>query len=97
MAEGLGEPQGGDAQRLRARRPAGRPGGRPGRRSIATAFAGSPESLAVRLPGRRLGDPPEGEAGLGAAGVEPGGDWYVQAGAGMGQVLRIADQKRATR
>jgi tungstate transport system substrate-binding protein len=30
-----------------------------------------------------------------AAGIEPGGDWYVQAGAGMAQVLRMADQKRA--
>src|SRR5262249_5599386 len=27
--------------------------------------------------------------------VEPQGDWYVRAGAGMGQVLRMADQKRA--
>jgi tungstate transport system substrate-binding protein len=27
--------------------------------------------------------------------IEPRGDWYVQAGAGMGQVLRMADQKRA--
>src|SRR5205807_249023 len=29
------------------------------------------------------------------AGIEPRGDWYVRAGAGMGQVLRMADQKRA--
>ena len=29
------------------------------------------------------------------AGVEPAGDWYVRAGAGMGQVLRMADQERA--
>ncbi len=27
--------------------------------------------------------------------IEPHGDWYIQAGAGMGQVLRMADQKRA--
>src|SRR5262249_20310809 len=27
--------------------------------------------------------------------VEPQGEWYVRAGAGMGQVLRMADQKRA--
>jgi tungstate transport system substrate-binding protein len=27
--------------------------------------------------------------------IEPQGDWYIQAGAGMGQVLRMADQKRA--
>lgn len=29
------------------------------------------------------------------AGVEPAGDWCVRAGAGMGQVLRMADQERA--
>jgi len=29
------------------------------------------------------------------AGVEPRGDWYVAAGAGMGQVLRMAGEKRA--
>jgi tungstate transport system substrate-binding protein len=30
-----------------------------------------------------------------AAGVTPKGDWYVEAGAGMGQVLRMAAEKRA--
>jgi tungstate transport system substrate-binding protein len=29
------------------------------------------------------------------AGIEPKGDWYVRAGAGMGQVLRMAGEKRA--
>jgi tungstate transport system substrate-binding protein len=29
------------------------------------------------------------------ANTEPQGDWYVRAGAGMGHVLRMADQKRA--
>jgi tungstate transport system substrate-binding protein len=29
------------------------------------------------------------------AGVEPAGEWYLRAGAGMGQVLRMADQERA--
>jgi tungstate transport system substrate-binding protein len=29
------------------------------------------------------------------AGIEPQGDWYVRAGAGMGQVLRMADERRA--
>jgi tungstate transport system substrate-binding protein len=28
-------------------------------------------------------------------GTEPAGDWYIRAGAGMGQVLRMASQKRA--
>jgi len=27
--------------------------------------------------------------------IEPQGDWYIQAGAGMGHVLHMADQKRA--
>ncbi len=29
------------------------------------------------------------------AGIKPGGDWYVRAGAGMGPVLRMANEKRA--
>ena len=29
------------------------------------------------------------------AGLEPEGDWYISAGAGMGDVLKIADEKRA--
>jgi tungstate transport system substrate-binding protein len=29
------------------------------------------------------------------AGIEPGGDWYVRAGAGMAQVLRMASENRA--
>lgn len=29
------------------------------------------------------------------AGLQPRGDWYIQAGAGMADALRIADQKRA--
>jgi tungstate transport system substrate-binding protein len=29
------------------------------------------------------------------AGIEPQGDWYLRAGAGMGQVLRMASEKRA--
>lgn len=28
-------------------------------------------------------------------GIEPKGDWYIRAGAGMGQVLRMANEKRA--
>jgi tungstate transport system substrate-binding protein len=30
-----------------------------------------------------------------AAGIEPRGDWYLSAGAGMGQTLRIASEKKA--
>ena len=30
-----------------------------------------------------------------AAGVEPGGSWYVETGQGMGETLTIADQKQA--
>jgi tungstate transport system substrate-binding protein len=29
------------------------------------------------------------------AGIEPAGDWYIRAGTGMGQVLRMASQKHA--
>jgi tungstate transport system substrate-binding protein len=29
------------------------------------------------------------------AGIEPAGDWYIRAGAGMGQVLRMANEKHA--
>ncbi|HLJ94042.1 MAG TPA: substrate-binding domain-containing protein [Gemmataceae bacterium] len=29
------------------------------------------------------------------AGIEPKGDWYLRAGAGMGQVLRMANERRA--
>lgn len=30
-----------------------------------------------------------------SAGIEPSGQWYVEAGAGMGDVLKIADEKQA--
>lgn len=30
-----------------------------------------------------------------AAGIEPAGDWYISAGAGMGDVLKMADEKQA--
>ncbi len=30
-----------------------------------------------------------------AAGIEPAGDWYVEAGAGMGDVLKMADEMQA--
>lgn len=30
-----------------------------------------------------------------SAGLAPAGDWYIQAGAGMGQALRLADEKQA--
>jgi len=30
-----------------------------------------------------------------ASGIEPGGDWYLKAGAGMAQALRLASEKRA--
>ena len=29
------------------------------------------------------------------AGIEPEGDWYISAGSGMGDVLKIADEKKA--
>lgn len=30
-----------------------------------------------------------------AAGIEPAGDWYISAGSGMGDVLKMADEKQA--
>lgn len=30
-----------------------------------------------------------------ASGIEPAGDWYISAGAGMGDVLKMADEKQA--
>ena len=30
-----------------------------------------------------------------SASIEPAGDWYVSAGAGMGDVLKMADEKQA--
>jgi tungstate transport system substrate-binding protein len=76
--------------------PAADPGGLRGTPSIAAAFARIAE---LRLPFVSRGD----ESGTHRkelmvwrrAGVEPRGDWYIRAGAGMGQVLRMADQERA--
>jgi len=54
-----------------------------------------PDGLALRLPRRPLRNPPEGAGLWKAAGVVPGGDWYVESGQGMGATLTIASEKRA--
>jgi tungstate transport system substrate-binding protein len=67
-----------------------------GERSVAEAFA---RIAGTRSPFVSRGD----ESGTHQkekqvwrqAKIEPQGDWYIQAGAGMGSVLRMTDQKRA--
>src|SRR5262245_18820537 len=72
------------------------PAGVKGLKSITAAFArlaaqGSP--FVSR--GDESGTHQKEKAIWRQAGVEPRGDWYVRAGAGMGQVLRLASEKRA--
>jgi tungstate transport system substrate-binding protein len=72
------------------------PAGLRGQTSIAEAFAKMARSQSAFI--SRSDDSGTHQKELEvwrAAGIEPGGDWYVQAGAGMAQVLRMADQKRA--
>jgi tungstate transport system substrate-binding protein len=76
--------------------PKGDPAKVKGEKSAAEAFA---RIAGTRLPFVSRGD----ESGTHQkekqvwrqAKIEPQGDWYIRAGAGMGQVLRMADQKRA--
>ena len=57
-----------------------------------------PEPLPLRLQGRRLRDAPEGAGRSGAGpGCEPAGDWYMRAGAGMGQALAWPTRSGPTR
>jgi tungstate transport system substrate-binding protein len=76
--------------------PADDPAGVKGQASVAEAFAriarrGSP--FVSR--GDESGTHQKEKAVWHEAGVEPHGDWYLRAGAGMGQVLRLASEKRA--
>jgi tungstate transport system substrate-binding protein len=50
---------------------------------------------AIHLARRRSGTHEKETALWKAAGVAPSGPWYVSAGLGMGQVLQMADEKRA--
>jgi tungstate transport system substrate-binding protein len=77
----------------------GPPGDPAGVRGLASAAGAFVRIAAARAPFVSRGD----ESGTHAAekavwrqaGVEPRGGWYVSAGAGMAQVLRLASEKRA--
>jgi tungstate transport system substrate-binding protein len=76
--------------------PADDPAGAKGKTSVAgamAAIAGSRSTFVSR--GDDSGTHQKEKQVWKAAGVEPGGDWYVETGSGMAQVLRMADQKRA--
>jgi tungstate transport system substrate-binding protein len=67
-----------------------------GSSSIAEAFGKIAEGLSPFISrGDDSGTHQKERMIWGSARIEPRGDWYVVAGAGMGQVLGMADQKRA--
>src|SRR5262249_11726661 len=67
-----------------------------GLRSISSAFARIADAQAPFVSrGDESGTHKKELAVWREARTEPGGAWYVRAGAGMAQVLRMADQKRA--
>jgi tungstate transport system substrate-binding protein len=72
------------------------PAGLRGETSIAEAFAKTARSRAPFVSrGDESGTHQKEMEVWRVAGIEPGGAWYIRAGAGMAQVLRMADQKRA--
>jgi tungstate transport system substrate-binding protein len=72
------------------------PAGVKGQASAAAAFARIARARAPFVSrGDESGTHQKEKAVWRAAGIEPGGDWYVRAGGGMGQVLRMATEKRA--
>jgi tungstate transport system substrate-binding protein len=76
--------------------PAADPAGVKGIKSAAEAFtriAGHSAPFVSR--GDESGTHQKERAVWKQAGIAPQGDWYIRAGAGMGPVLRLADQKRA--
>ncbi len=76
--------------------PAADPAGIKGMKSAVEAFtriARQPARFVSR--GDESGTHQKERAIWKQAGIAPQGDWYLQAGAGMGPVLRLADQKRA--
>jgi tungstate transport system substrate-binding protein len=76
--------------------PAADPADVRGRASAAEAFARIARAEAPFVSrGDESGTHAREKAVWRQAGVEPNGDWYVRAGAGMGQVLRMASEKRA--
>jgi tungstate transport system substrate-binding protein len=72
------------------------PAGVKGQKSIAEAFARiAARGAAFVSRGDESGTHVKEKAIWRRAGVEPRGAWYIRAGAGMGQVLRLASEKRA--
>ncbi len=72
------------------------PAGVKGQASIAEAFtriAGTRSPFVSR--GDESGTHAKERAVWRQAGISPEGDWYIRAGAGMGHVLRLANEKRA--
>jgi tungstate transport system substrate-binding protein len=76
--------------------PAADPAGVKGQKQIAQAFRRVAEKQAPFVSrGDESGTHQKERAIWKEARGEPKGDWYLRAGAGMGQVLRIADEKKA--
>jgi tungstate transport system substrate-binding protein len=76
--------------------PATDPAGVKGEKSVAAVFARIAEHKATFISrGDESGTHVKEKSIWKKAGVEPSGDWYVRAGAGMGQVLRMASEKKA--
>jgi tungstate transport system substrate-binding protein len=76
--------------------PPGDPAGVKGQASIAEAFARIAQCGAAFVSrGDESGTHQKEKAVWREAGIDPHGDWYLRAGAGMGQVLRLASEKRA--
>jgi tungstate transport system substrate-binding protein len=76
--------------------PAADPAGIGGGRDAAAAFRQLAEKRAAFVSrGDGSGTHTKEQALFAAAGVEAAGDWYIEAGQGMGATLRIADGKRA--
>jgi tungstate transport system substrate-binding protein len=72
------------------------PAGVRGASSAADAFAAVAKRGATFVSrGDESGTHQKEKAVWKRAGVEPSGDWYLRAGAGMGAVLRMAGEKRA--
>jgi tungstate transport system substrate-binding protein len=67
-----------------------------GQRSIAEAYSRIARSGSPFVSrGDESGTHQKEREVWGKAGVDPQGGWYIRAGAGMGQVLRMADEKHA--
>jgi len=76
--------------------PPGDPAGVKGQRSIAEAFRQvSRHEAPIVSRGDESGTHVKEKVVWRVVGIEPRGDWYIQAGAGMAAVLRMASEKRA--